>query len=80
MRLTSKKHSVKQDKQAPETYSKTSYPDQHAGESLEKREPSCPVGGTVNGYSHYGEQYGVSLKTKIELPCDLSNPTSGHVP
>ena len=40
-------HSVKQDKQAPETYSKTLYPDQHAGEFGE-RKPSCPVGGTVN--------------------------------
>ena len=29
-------HSVKQDKQAPETYSKTLYPDQHAGEFGEK--------------------------------------------
>ena len=28
----------------------------------EKREPSCTVGGNVNWYSHYGEQYGGSLK------------------
>ena len=36
-----------------------------------KREPSCAVSGNVNWYSHYGEQYGGSLKkTKIELPYD----------
>ena len=29
---------------------------------VEKREPSCTVGGNVNSYSHYGEQYGGSLK------------------
>ena len=34
----------------------------NVGESVEKREPSCTVGGNVNCYSHYGEQYGVSLK------------------
>ena len=30
----------------------------NAGEGVEKREPSCTVGGNVNWYSHYGEQYG----------------------
>ena len=34
----------------------------NAEESVEKREPSCTVGGNVNWYSHYGEQYGESLK------------------
>ena len=34
----------------------------NAGEGVEKREPSCTVGGNVNRYSHYGEQYGGSLK------------------
>ena len=34
----------------------------NAGEAVEKREPSCRVGGNVNCYSHYGEQYGGSLK------------------
>ena len=29
---------------------------------VEKREPSCTVGGHVNLYSHYGEQYGGFLK------------------
>ena len=34
----------------------------NAGDSVERREPSCTVGGNVNWYSHYGEQYGSSLK------------------
>ena len=32
-----------------------------AGEGIEKRELSYIVGGNVNWYSHYGEQYGGSL-------------------
>ena len=32
----------------------------NAGEGVEKREPSCTVGGNVNWYSHYGKQYGGS--------------------
>ena len=34
----------------------------NAGEGGEKREPSYTVGGNANYHSHYGEQYGVSLK------------------
>ena len=34
----------------------------NAGEGVEKREPSYTVGGNVNWCSHYGEQYGHSLK------------------
>ena len=34
----------------------------NAGEGVEKREPSYTVGGNVNWYSHYGEQYGHSLE------------------
>ena len=34
----------------------------NAGEGVEEREPSCTAGGNVNWYSHYGEQYGGSLK------------------
>ena len=34
----------------------------NAGEGVEKREPSYTVGGNVKWYSHYGEQYGSSLK------------------
>uniref|UniRef100_A0A8D1XEI9 Uncharacterized protein n=1 Tax=Sus scrofa TaxID=9823 RepID=A0A8D1XEI9_PIG len=29
---------------------------------VEKREPSCTVGGNVSWYSHYGEQYGGTLE------------------
>ena len=36
----------------------------NAGEDVEKREPSCTVGGNVNWYSHYERQYGDSLKTR----------------
>ena len=34
----------------------------NAGEGVEKREHSCTVGGNVNWYSRYGEQYGGFLK------------------
>ena len=34
----------------------------HAGEGVEKREPSYTVDGNANWYSHYGEQCGDSLK------------------
>ena len=34
----------------------------NAGEGVEKRERSYTVGGNVNWYNHYGEQYGGSLK------------------
>ena len=34
----------------------------NAGEGAERRKPSYTVGGNVNYYSHYGEQYGGSLK------------------
>ena len=35
----------------------------NAGEGLEKRETSCVVGGNINWYSDYGEQYGDSLES-----------------
>lgn len=34
-----------------------------AGKEVEKREPSCTVGGNVNWCSHYGKQFGGSSKT-----------------
>ena len=34
----------------------------NAGEGVEKREPSYTLGGKVNWYNHYGEQYGGTLK------------------
>ena len=33
----------------------------NAGEGVEKREPSYTIGGIVNGYNHYGKEYGVFL-------------------
>ena len=33
----------------------------NAGEGVEKKEPSYPVGGNVTWWSHYAEQYGGSL-------------------
>ena len=42
---------------------------------MEKKEPSCTVGGNVNWYSHYGEQYGgSSKKLTIELSYDSAIP------
>ena len=35
----------------------------NSGEDVKKKEHSCTVGGNVNWYSHYGEQYGDFLKT-----------------
>ena len=32
------------------------------GEDVEKREPTCPVGGIINWCSHSGKQYGGSSK------------------
>ena len=34
----------------------------NTGEGMNRREPSYTAGGNINWYSHYGEQYGVSLK------------------
>ena len=34
----------------------------NAGGGVEKRVPSCTVGGNVNCYSRYGEQHGGSLE------------------
>ena len=34
----------------------------NAGEGVEKREPSYTVGGNLNWYNHYEEQYGDALK------------------
>ena len=39
----------------------------NAGEDVEKREPSYILGGDVNWYSHYGEEYGGSLKSKNKI-------------
>ena len=53
----------------------------NAGEGVGKREPSYTVGGNVNWYSHYGGQYGGSLKTlKTEPSYDPSIPLLGMYP
>ena len=39
----------------------------NAREGVEEREPSYTVGRNVNWYSHYGEQYGGSLKNKNRI-------------
>ena len=44
---------------------------------MEKREPSYTIGGNVNWYNSYGEQYEVSLesfKKKKKLPYDTAIP------
>ena len=48
-------------------------------ENVEKREPSCTVGGNVNWYSHYREHYGGDSpkKLKIELPYNPAIPLLG---
>ena len=40
---------------------------------MEKKEPSCTVGGNANRCSHCGKQYGSSSKKKkkVEIPYDL---------
>ena len=50
----------------------------NAGESVEKREISCTVGGNVNRYSHYWRRYGDSLKKLgIKPPYDPTIPLLG---
>ena len=47
----------------------------NAAEGVEKREPSYTVGGNVNWYNHYGEQYGGFLKKlNVGLPYDPAIP------
>ena len=50
------------------------------GKNVKKREPLCSVGGTVKWWSHYGKQYGGSLKkclNTITLPS--SNSSFGYL-
>ena len=49
----------------------------NAGEGVDRKEPSYTVGGNINWYSHYWEQYGGSLKTKMELLYDPAIPLLG---
>ena len=53
----------------------------NAREGVEKREHSCTVGVNVNWYSHYGRQYGDSLKKlRIKSPYDPAIPLLGIYP
>ena len=53
----------------------------NAVEGVKKRKLSCTVGGNVNWYSHYGRQYGDSLKkTRNKTNIWLSNSTPRHIP
>ena len=54
----------------------------NAAEDVEKREPSCTIGGNVDWYSLYGEQYGESLKKKlgIKLSYETAIPLLGIYP
>ena len=48
---------------------------------VEKREPSCTVCGNVNWYSHYGRQYGDSLKkTRNKTTIRPRKPSPRHIP
>ena len=50
----------------------------NAGEGVEIKEPSNTVDGNKDWCSHYGEQYGDSLKKlKIELPYNPAIPLLG---
>ena len=48
-------------------YSSIDYVTINAGEGVGKREPSYTIGGNVNWYHHYGEQYRGSLNTKVAI-------------
>ena len=51
----------------------------NAGEGVEKKEPSCTVGGNVNWCSLYGRWYGDSLKTRNKTTIWPSHPTIRHI-
>ena len=46
---------------------------------VEKREPSCTVGGNGSWYNHYGDQYVDTLEI-YTWNCHMTqNPTLGHI-
>ena len=52
-----------------------------ADEDVEKREPSCTVGGNVHWCSHCGSSIGdTSKKLKMDLPFDPAIPLLGIYP
>ena len=61
-----------------EWVSLTNQPTPTVGKGVEKREPSCIVGGNADWGSHCGKQYGRSSKNKkMELHYDLAIPLLG---
>ena len=47
----------------------------NAGEGVEKREPSCTIGGNVNWWSHYRD----FLKSRNKTTIWPNNPQTGHI-
>ena len=52
----------------------------NAGEDVEKREPSCTVGGNVNWYATMENNMEISLKTRNTTNMWPISPITGHVP
>ena len=52
----------------------------NAGEGVEKREPSCTVGGNINWYSHYDRQMEIPLKTRNKTSIWPSNLATRLIP
>ena len=52
----------------------------NAEEGVKEKEPSCIVGGNVNWYSYYGEQYGGSLKTRNKNTIWANCSPTAHIP
>ena len=50
------------------------------GEDVEKKEPSCAVGGNANWCSHPGKQYGGSSKVKNRTTICSHNHTAWYLP
>ena len=51
----------------------------NAGEGVEKREPSYPVGWNINWYSHMENSMEIPQKTKSRMVIWSSNPTPGYI-
>ena len=51
-----------------------------AGKIVEKREPSCTVGGNADWYSHWKTVWKVLKKLKMDLPFDPATPLLGTYP
>ena len=51
----------------------------NAGEAVEKREPSCTVGGNANRYSHMDNSMDIPLKVGTDYYV-IHHPITGHRP